>query len=111
MTTTARKRRRRPHSGTSSRLTREARVQARAIPELQAALAAHQITLYRGGELAKLPDSEQEAALTQWTSRALMRRDGSRLAAKVIRRELKRRSKKVDLGRIAAAIVSAIAEG
>lgn len=64
---------------------REARVQARAIPELQAALAAHQITLYRGGELAKLPPDQQEIAVAQWTARTRLRVEGQAVAAQVIR--------------------------
>jgi hypothetical protein len=86
---------------------REGRVQ-RAIPELQVALAAHQITLYRGAELAKLPPGQQEIALAQWVNRSLCRTEGQRIAATVIRKELKRRSKKVDLDRVASAIRDAI---
>ena len=59
-------RQRRAHSGTSSRLMREAWFRARAIPELQAALKARQITLYRAGEIAKLPVGQQEIAVAQW---------------------------------------------
>ena len=86
---------------------RTRRVRASAIPQVRAALKARQITPYRADEISKLSKSEQEIVLTQWTNRALMRRDGSRLAAKVIRQAL--RSSKVDLGDIASAIRHAIA--
>jgi hypothetical protein len=48
---------------------------ASGIPQLQAAVEAGLVTAYRGGELAKLPPGQQKIVLTQWTSRALMRRD------------------------------------
>jgi hypothetical protein len=82
---------------------------ASAIPQLQAAVEAGLVSVYRAGEISRLPVHEQETVVNQWTNRALMRRDGSRLAAKVIRRELKRRSK-VDLSKIAAAIRTAISQ-
>jgi hypothetical protein len=88
---------------------REARVQARAIPELQAALKMNQITLYRAGEIAKLPAGQQEIAMAQWTSRSLCRSQGQEIAAAVIREELSRKSK-VDLNRVAAAIRDAISQ-
>jgi hypothetical protein len=86
---------------------REARVRTKAIPELQAALEANQISLYRAGELTKLPPGQQEIALAQWVSRSLCRTEGQAIAAQVIRKAL--RSSKVDLGEIASAIRDAIA--
>jgi hypothetical protein len=83
------------------------RVQAAASPEVRAALASGQISLYRAGEISKVSAREQEAALAQWTDRSLVRSQGQAIAAQVIRKELKRRSK-VDLARIAAAIRDAI---
>jgi hypothetical protein len=102
-----RKRRQRPQSGTPSRLMRRRRI-ASGSPALQAAVEAGLVTTYRAGEIARLPIHQQGEVLTQWADRALMRRDGSRLAAQVIRQELKRRTK-VDLDRVAAAIKNAIA--
>jgi hypothetical protein len=87
---------------------REARVRTKAIPKLQAALKAGQITLYRGGELAKLPPDQQEIAVAQWVNRSMMRTRGQEIAIAVIRKKLKRRSK-VDLDEIASAIRTAIA--
>jgi hypothetical protein len=86
---------------------REAWVQTRAIPELQAALKMNRITLYRAGEIAKLPAGQQEIVLAQWTNRSLCRSQGQEIAAAVIRKELKRTSK-VDLDRVASAIRDAI---
>lgn len=87
---------------------RQARVCRRAIPQLQTALEANQITLYRAGEIAKLPAYEQEIAVIQWTNRALRRARGQAIAADVIREELTR-SDQIDLGRIFAAIRAAVA--
>jgi hypothetical protein len=67
---------------------REARVQAKAIPQLQAALEANEITLYRAGEIAKLSANQQEIAVAQWSDRTLCRRQGQTIAAKVIRQTL-----------------------
>jgi hypothetical protein len=86
---------------------REARVHTKAIPELRAALKARQVTLYRAGEIAKLPASQQEIAVAQWVSRSLLRTRGQAVAARVIRKAL--RSSKVDLSEIASAIRDAIA--
>jgi hypothetical protein len=86
---------------------RTRRVRAAASPEVRAALKAGQISLYRADEISKLSASEQEAVLAQWTARTMMRNRGHAIAARVIRRELTRRSK-VDLARIAAAIRAAI---
>jgi hypothetical protein len=90
---------------------REARIRARAIPQLQTALEANEITLYRAGEIAKLPANQQEIALAQWVSRSLLRTRGQAIAATVIREELSRedsRGSKVDLDRVASAICDAI---
>jgi hypothetical protein len=89
---------------------REARMRTRGIPQLQAALKAGQITLYRAGEIAKLSADQQETAVAQWASRSMMRSEGQAIAAQVIRRELERRSK-VDLGRVAKAIRSGDCSG
>jgi hypothetical protein len=86
---------------------REARIRARAIPELQAALEANQVTLYRAGEIAKLPASQQAAVTVQWTTRAIRQTEGQTIASRVIREAL--RSSRVDLSEIASAIRAAIA--
>jgi hypothetical protein len=104
----SRKRRRRIYSGTPSRLMREARIRASGSPQLQAALAAGEITLYRAGEIARLPAREQKIALAQWVSRSLLRTQGQAIAARVIREAL--RSSKVDLSVIVSAIRDAIAK-
>jgi D-serine deaminase-like pyridoxal phosphate-dependent protein len=91
---------------------REARVAQRAIPQLQAALEANEITLYRAGEIAKLPAGQQEIAVAQWVTRSLLQTQGQAIAAAVIREELTRRralcGAKVDLDRVASAIKKAI---
>jgi hypothetical protein len=87
---------------------RTRRVRASASPEVRAALASGQITLYRADEISKLSANEQEAVLAQWASRSMMRTRGHAIAARVIRRELTRRSR-VDLARIAATIRAAVA--
>jgi hypothetical protein len=83
------------------------RVRAAASPEVRAALASGQITLYRADEISKLPPGQQQIALVQWADRSLCRTEGQRLAASVIREALRRRAK-VDLDQIAAAIRTAI---
>jgi hypothetical protein len=93
---------------------RESRVFARAIPQLQAALEAGEISLYRAGEIAKLPADRQETVVAQWRDRSLLRIEGHAIAAEVIREELTRRRRralcgaKVDLDRVASAIKKAI---
>ncbi len=80
---------------------------------LQAAVKNGLITVYRAGEIAKLPASEQEIATVQWTNRALRRARGQAIAAKVIRAELTRASSagsKINLDRVLSAIRSAIGQ-
>jgi hypothetical protein len=96
------------HTGTSSKEMRENRIRTRGSPQLRAAFAAGEITCYRADEIAKLPADQQKIALGQWTSRSLCRSRGQAIAAKVIRRALRRRAR-VDLGEIAEAIRAAIA--
>jgi hypothetical protein len=86
---------------------RTRRVRAAASPAVRAALKAGQITLYRAGEISKLPADQQETVLAQWADRSLCRSQGHAIAAEVIRGELTRCAK-VDLARIAAAIRDAI---
>jgi hypothetical protein len=86
---------------------REARVRARAIPQLQAALEANEITLYRAGEIAKLPASQQEIAVAQWVSRSLFRTRGQAIAAQVIR-EFLGDSQPISLAELSAAIRATI---
>jgi hypothetical protein len=90
---------------------RHARVLTRAIPQLRVALEAGEITLYRAGEIAKLPADQQEIAVAQWTARSRLRTQGQAIAARAIREELSRenaRGSKVDLNRVASVIKSAI---
>jgi hypothetical protein len=84
------------------------RLIASSVPQLQAAVEAGLVTAYRAGEIAKLPPAQQRAVLPQWTDRSLCRTQGQAIAAKMIRQELKRRTK-VNLGRVAGAIRDAIA--
>jgi hypothetical protein len=90
---------------------RQARVRRRAIPQLQAALETGEITLYRAGEIAKLPVHEQAIAVAQWANRSRRRTEGQAIAAQVIRAELTRASSadsKIDLGGVLSAIRAAI---
>ena len=75
-------------------------------PALKAALQEGGITLYRAGEIAKLPPDRQEIALTQWVNRFLLRTRGQAIAATVIREELKQGA--IGLDRVAAAIKRAM---
>jgi hypothetical protein len=77
-------------SRTPQRETRLARVRKQAIPQLQAALEREEISLYRGGEIARLPRHEQEIAVAQWANRTRRHTQGQAIAAEVIRRELGR---------------------
>jgi hypothetical protein len=82
-------------------------------PALQAAFAQGLLSLYRCGEIAKLPAGQQEIAVAQWTGRFLARIEGQAIAAKVIREELARENSaqsKLDLGRVSSAIRAAIRE-
>jgi hypothetical protein len=88
-------------------MTREARVRARAIPQLRDALAAGEISLYRGAEISKLPSWQQECAVTQWRERSLLRSEGQRIAADTIR-ELLQATGSIDLDEVSAAISEAI---
>jgi hypothetical protein len=107
--------------GTSSHLMRQARILERGIPQLRTALQEGTITLYRAGEIAKLPPDRQEVALTQWVNRFLLRTQGQAIAARAIREELTRggteqggdgaRARAIDLDRVAAAIKNAIIAG
>lgn len=104
--------------GTSSHLMRQARILERGIPQLRTALEEGEVTLYRAGEIAKLPIAQQEVALIQWVNRFLLRTRGQAIAATVIREELTRggteegtdgaRGRAIDLDRIAVAIKNAI---
>jgi hypothetical protein len=105
------------HSGTPAHLMRQARILERGIPQLRTALQEGEITLYRAGEIAKLPTAQQEVALTQWVNRFLLRTSGQAIAATVIREELKTPggaeqgadgARTPDLDRIAVAIKRAI---
>jgi hypothetical protein len=86
---------------------RESRIRTRAIAQLRAALEANEITLYRAGEIAKLPVHQQEIAVAQWVSRSLLRTQGHAIAAGVIRGALSHASR-VDLNQVASAIRDAI---
>jgi hypothetical protein len=88
---------------------REAQIRARAIPELRIALEAREITLYRGGEIARLPADRQGSVLAQWVNRFRSRNEGQTIAVRVIREELSRRSE-VDLARVASAIKNAVSQ-
>jgi hypothetical protein len=98
---------------------RQARILKRGIPQLRTALQEGEITLYRAGEIAKLPPDRQEIALTQWVNRFLLRTRSQAIAATVIREELTRgsgteqgaddaRGRAIDLDRVAVAIKRAI---
>jgi hypothetical protein len=96
---------------------RQARILKRGIPQLRTALQEGEITLYRAGEIAKLPPDRQEIALTQWVNRFLLRTRGQAIAARAIREELKTPggreegtdgARAPDLDRVAAAIKRAI---
>jgi hypothetical protein len=91
---------------------RESRIRKHAIPQLQAALEAGEITLYRAGEIARLPPRQQEIAVAQWRDRSLLRTEGQAIAARAIREELMRRDvsrdSKIDLALIGSAIKKAI---
>jgi hypothetical protein len=95
---------------------RSERVLRRGSPALKAALEEGEVTLYRAGEIAKLPAAQQEIALTQWVNRFLLRTRGQAIAARAIRKELTRGGREQgrdgarapDLDRIAAAIKCAI---
>ena len=99
---------------------RQARILKRGIPQLRTALEEGTITLYRAGEIAKLPAAGQEVAVTQWVNRFLLRTSGQTIAARAIREELIRsssgreegadgaRGRAIDLDRVAAAIKNAI---
>jgi hypothetical protein len=99
-----------PSSGTPSRAMRERRIRSTAIPAVRAAHQAGQISLYRAGEIARLPAEQQELAIAPWAARSLCRTEGSRLAAAAIMRDL-RRYAKVDLNRVATAIARAVRAG
>jgi hypothetical protein len=86
---------------------RQTRIRASGSPQLRAAFEAGEITLYRAGEIAKLPAAQQKAVLAQWTNRSLCRIQGQAVAAAVIRKALRR--SKVDLAEIASSIRTAIA--
>jgi hypothetical protein len=88
---------------------RKRRLYQHGCPELRAAVEVGLISVYRAGEIAKLPATQQEAVVEQWTNRTLCRTEGAKIAAAVIRQELCRRSTG-DLARIAAAIRDAIAQ-
>jgi hypothetical protein len=88
-------------------MTREARVRARAIPQLRDALTAGEISLYRAGEISKLPAEQQEYAVGQWANRSRLRTEGQAIAAKVIRGLLKGRSS-IKLDEVSAVISEAI---
>jgi len=95
--------------GTPSAEMRRRRLEQHGSPALQAAVASGHLTIYRAGEIAKLPAREQEIALAQWTERSLRRTQGHAIAAAVIRREL--RNSKVDLDWVLSAIRVAVAVG
>jgi hypothetical protein len=107
-------------SGTPSRVMRTERVLRHGSPALKAALQEGEITLYRAGEIAKLPVAQQEIALTQWINRFLLRTRGQAIAARAIHEELTRggggteqeadgaRARAIDVDRVAAAIKNAI---
>ena len=86
---------------------RLARIKRQAIPLVRLALQANEITLYRAGEISRLPRLEQPGALAQWSNRTLRRSEGQAIAAGVIRRELGKTQ--VDLDGTLALIREAIA--
>ena len=95
-------------SGTCSRVMRIRRVQEHGSAPLQAAVEAGLITVYRGGEIAKLPVDEQALAVAQWINRSLCRTEAHAIAAAVLRKELTRSDSKIDLDRVLSAIRTAV---
>ncbi len=95
--------------GTSSCVMRARRLHQHGSLTLQAAVKNGLITVYRAGEITKLPASEQEIVVTQWTNRSLRRARGQAIASRVIREELTRGDSQIDLDRIFAAIRAAVA--
>ena len=85
---------------------RQRRLKEQGSPALKVAVRAGLISTYRAGEIAKLPLHEQERAVTQWSNRSLRRTRGEQLAARVIRREL--RKSRIDLGGILSTIREAV---
>jgi hypothetical protein len=71
-------------------------------------MEANEVTLYRAGEIAKLPASKQETAVAQWTNRFLMRTEGQAIAARVIREELARANKPISLDELSELIREAV---
>jgi hypothetical protein len=96
------------HSGTCSAVMRARRIGASAIPEVRAAIEEGLLTIYRAGEIARLPADQQAVALTQWAARSEYRTQGQSIAAKAIRAYLRGHAR-VDLDRVAAAIRAAVA--
>jgi hypothetical protein len=82
-------------------------VRTKAIPELQAALAAGEVSLYRGAEISKLPPWQQGCAVAQWRERSLLRSEGQRIAAATIRQVLQA-TRSINLDEVSAAISEAI---
>jgi hypothetical protein len=94
-------------SSTPQRETRSARIRKQAIPQLQAALEKEEISLYRGGEIARLPRHEQEIAVAQWVDRTRHRTQGQAIAAATIR-EVLQATCSINLDEVSAAIIEAI---
>ena len=86
---------------------REARLLRQGSPALKTAFAEGLLSLYRAGEIAKLPLDQQAAVTVQWTMRTLRQKEGQAIATQVIREALRRSP--MDLDEIASAIHDAIA--
>jgi hypothetical protein len=101
----------RSSSGTPSRIIRTERLFRHGSPALKAAFDQGTISLYRCGEISRLPIDEQELAIIQWANRSLVRSRGQMVAAEAIREELTRESStgsKIDFNRVLSAIRAAI---
>jgi hypothetical protein len=89
---------------------REGRLFRHGSPALKAAFAQGTISLYRCGEISRLPVDEQEIAVTQWVNRSLFHVEGQRIAAVVIRGFLNGGTS-ISLAELSAAIRDAVREG
>ena len=100
---------RRRHSGTPSAVVRRARVLERGIAELQTALEEGALSLYRAGEICRLPPEAQPTAIELWTNRTHQKQVGSALAARVLKNQLQKYpDQKLDLAEIGSLIREAI---
>ena len=73
---------------------------------LKTAFSQGLLSLYRAGEICKLPPGQQEVVMAQWTTRSLRQTQGQAIATQVIREALRRDS--INLDELYAAIRDAI---